>query len=254
MTAIRLGKRNGVTRYLQIYTILARALADGSIAAGSALPSELELMKRYQVSRNTVRHALSRLEREKRIVRRRGSGTFARQVQSGAPLDTMIAVSAYLQDTGPGSTARTLHYGRTQTPAYILERWPTFGAETLLVERLWSRHKQRAALCTVHIDLTAGHRLRRAALGSTSLIAAIEATGSRIGQVSQRLRAQNADALMAERLGLVPGSAMLLLIRWVHDQTGNPLLHEQLAYRSDMYEIAADYCLNDGDRSKLPPA
>ena len=43
-----------------------------------ALPSEPDLVARYRVSRTTVRRALQLLEQEGRILRRRGSGTYAK--------------------------------------------------------------------------------------------------------------------------------------------------------------------------------
>ena len=63
----------GVTRYLQVYTVLSQALAEGDISAGEALPSEPSLVRQYGVSRTTVRRALARLAAERCIVRRRGS-------------------------------------------------------------------------------------------------------------------------------------------------------------------------------------
>src|ERR1700733_1105540 len=69
----------GVARYYLLYEHLSGALNDGTIPAGGALPSEPELVARHKLSRTTVRRALARLEEEGRIVRRRGSGTFARQ-------------------------------------------------------------------------------------------------------------------------------------------------------------------------------
>src|SRR5215831_21122995 len=69
----------GVARYYLLYEHLSGALNDGTIPAGGALPSEPELVDRYKLSRTTVRRALARLENEGRIIRRRGSGTFARQ-------------------------------------------------------------------------------------------------------------------------------------------------------------------------------
>jgi DNA-binding GntR family transcriptional regulator len=80
-------KRSGIAYYHQVYTMLSAALNDGLIAAGSALPSETELMSRFGVSRNTVRHALGRLEQEKRIIRRRGSGSFARRHRRKSAFD-----------------------------------------------------------------------------------------------------------------------------------------------------------------------
>ena len=78
-TAISKSSRIGITRYLQVYTLLARELAAGAFDPKEALLSEPKLVARYGVSRTTIRRALARLEREGRIVRRRGSGTFARR-------------------------------------------------------------------------------------------------------------------------------------------------------------------------------
>jgi len=75
-------RRRGVSCYHQLYVILAMALDEGVIEPGSTLPSETELMRRFAISRNTVRRSLARLELEKKILRRRGSGTVARRVQA----------------------------------------------------------------------------------------------------------------------------------------------------------------------------
>ena len=68
----------GITRYLQLYSILSQSLADGEYKSSRALPSEPDLVERYRVSRTTVRRALHLLEQEGRILRRRGSGTYAK--------------------------------------------------------------------------------------------------------------------------------------------------------------------------------
>src|ERR1700746_4225386 len=81
----------GVARYYLLYEHLSGALNDGTIPAGGALPSEPELVTRYRLSRTTVRRALARLEEEGRIIRRRGSGTFARQSRRPARLQTDVS-------------------------------------------------------------------------------------------------------------------------------------------------------------------
>ncbi|MDB6107490.1 MAG: GntR family transcriptional regulator [Gammaproteobacteria bacterium] len=63
----RVSRKSGVTRHHQLYTYLRRALTDGTISPGSALPSEAQLMRQYQVSRNTVRRALGKLEEERHV-------------------------------------------------------------------------------------------------------------------------------------------------------------------------------------------
>jgi GntR family transcriptional regulator len=57
--------------------ILVGLEANGLAGADGLLPSEAELGRRYQVSRATIREALSRLEQRGVVVRRHGVGTFA---------------------------------------------------------------------------------------------------------------------------------------------------------------------------------
>jgi GntR family transcriptional regulator len=85
-SSIAKSSRGGVTRYLLLYTRLAQDLTDGLFEQDKPLPSEPQLVARFQVSRTTVRRALARLEKEGRIVRRRGSGTFGlRRATKSAP-------------------------------------------------------------------------------------------------------------------------------------------------------------------------
>ena len=55
---------------------MRNAICEGEFAGDTALPTERALAEKYGVSRLTVRKALSDLEREGLLVRRRGAGTF----------------------------------------------------------------------------------------------------------------------------------------------------------------------------------
>lgn len=59
-----------------IYGEVRTAIANGSFAPGSRLPTERELAIRFKAARNTVRNTMSRLAAEGLIVRHVGRGTF----------------------------------------------------------------------------------------------------------------------------------------------------------------------------------
>jgi len=56
--------------------MLVRALDEGEWKPGEAIPSEIELATRFQVSQGTVRKAVDELASEHLLVRRQGKGTF----------------------------------------------------------------------------------------------------------------------------------------------------------------------------------
>ena len=62
--------------YLQIRDLLTQSLDAAEWKPGEAIPSEIELAARYQVSQGTVRKAIDALAAENLLVRRQGKGTF----------------------------------------------------------------------------------------------------------------------------------------------------------------------------------
>ena len=62
--------------YQQIKGMLVRALDEGEWKPGEAIPSEMELAARFQVSQGTVRKAVDELAAEHLLIRRQGKGTF----------------------------------------------------------------------------------------------------------------------------------------------------------------------------------
>ena len=74
---------NSDPAYRQLYDLLKLQITSGKLKPADQLPTESELLEKYRVSRNTVRHALAGLEREGLIVRFPRKGTFVRQAPEG---------------------------------------------------------------------------------------------------------------------------------------------------------------------------
>ncbi len=67
-------------RSRQIYESLRTRIDSGDLLPGAKLPTELQLMQHFGVSRTTVSRALRDLELQGLIRRRRGSGTYIREL------------------------------------------------------------------------------------------------------------------------------------------------------------------------------
>ena len=65
-------------KYLQVADTLRREIAEGIFQDGQTLMTEEELRMRFDVSRQTIRQAISLLEDDGLVDRRRGSGTYVR--------------------------------------------------------------------------------------------------------------------------------------------------------------------------------
>ncbi len=90
-----------VPKYVQVKRELLQGLEAGAFAPGERLPSEHELAERFGVSRQTIRQTVGELEREGRIYRVQGKGTFVADRLPPAGEDdvpTVGVVTTYISD------------------------------------------------------------------------------------------------------------------------------------------------------------
>jgi len=66
----------------EVVESLATSIRDGAIKPGDKLPTESEIMGRFDVSRTVVREAISQLQASRMVETRHGVGTFALAAQS----------------------------------------------------------------------------------------------------------------------------------------------------------------------------
>lgn len=87
---------------MEIYEWISTKIDTGELAQGEKIYSENQLIELFSVSRQTVRQALSRLEADGKVVRRRGSGTYVRsldpQLQSGPRSRQIAVVTTYIDE------------------------------------------------------------------------------------------------------------------------------------------------------------
>jgi len=68
-----------MTKYIEIMNIIADKIKEGKYKAGSVLPTEKELRRKYRVSITTIKKAMGQLQEKGYINRRQGSGTYVRE-------------------------------------------------------------------------------------------------------------------------------------------------------------------------------
>jgi GntR family transcriptional regulator len=130
---LRRPERGGqVPLYYQLGEILKQKLEGGDWAPGTLFPSEREIEEHFGVSRAVVRPALSLLERDGAIYRRRGSGTYVaapkrlvpirgliRSLQESRFSDSRIVVLRIRQQTNDQLIADSLDVASGETVAQV---------------------------------------------------------------------------------------------------------------------------------------
>jgi GntR family transcriptional regulator len=142
-----------VPLYAQVRDILREEI--GRMEPGRVIPSEPELLSRFDVSRITLRKAVDDLVTEGLLVRQQGRGTFVRKVKVTHQLNTISSWTEQLLAIGqiprtlhleveevepPGRIARDLELGAHES-AFVLRRLRLVNDEplTLIVNYLPAR-------------------------------------------------------------------------------------------------------------------
>ncbi|MET8644719.1 GntR family transcriptional regulator [Streptomyces sp. NPDC004074] len=234
--------------YQQVAAAIRGAILSGEYEPGAPLPSEAQLMERYEVSRPTVRNAVSALRAEGLVDVRHGKGSFVRS--TGQPVVSLAGhvgrthtgqfvlhgVTTWQQTEEP-STYRT---HATQTTARLLElqaEEALLGCDRLLVDpTTGTRAMHRTAIPFATADAVPG--LAEAPDAEPARVYELLAMAGHKLWWSETVRARM--PLPDERtvLRLPDATPVLLLSRVTRGTDDQALILEELRIGADRAELA----------------
>ncbi len=224
-------------RYQTLAAWLEEGVRAGRWDARTPLPSERELAAQHGVSRVTARKALELLVGQGLVRRRHGSGTYA-SARLRDDLRTLGSFSEALRARGFTPTSlwlqRRARVGSAEECA-ALQLAPS--ARVAVLERVRLADGVPMALeCAV---LSAPLLGDPAALDG-SLYAHLRALGQPVVRAQQRIRAANASAAQATRLGVAAGQALLWVTRTGFGTEGQALEWTQSWLLSSHWDYATE--------------
>jgi GntR family transcriptional regulator len=107
-------------KYFQISREIISQIQGGVIPAGSLVPSENDIIARFQVSNTTARKALHELEKEGWVTRVKGKGTYVRDFTVVRAINRIFGFTKNMIEAGRKPTTRLIGFhlrnqDRTQT-------------------------------------------------------------------------------------------------------------------------------------------
>ncbi|WP_336051993.1 GntR family transcriptional regulator [Streptomyces sp. CA2R101] len=220
-------------RHQQIAEALRRAITDGQLPVGSALPSETELATTYGVSRGTVRQALAALLSEGMIGSRQGARHL---VLSTAPSQSFTELRSFAQwarasGHTPGGRVRESARGTaTAQEAALLQLAP--GDEVLRVLRLRTLDGEAVLLeRTVYAGWIAGAVEELPADCESVTQALLDSSGLVFAHGEHHLDALAAGTVDARELRVRRGSPLLRVRRTTTTAEGRPVETSDDRYR-----------------------
>jgi GntR family transcriptional regulator len=231
-------------RYEQLYRHLASAIGAGEIASDVQLPPERELARIADVSRVTVRNAVSRLAADGVVKQRRGAGTFVRPAPSKMEhsLSALLSFTDYMRQRGKSSSSRILRRGIfLPTPDEIMALGLSAIDRVARVERLRFADDVPMALewSSLPTDI-----LPDPEAVETSLYDVLRRLGQGPTRAVQRITAVNLKSAEAQHLMLAEGAAVLRIERTGYLPSGRPIEFTRGLYRGDIYDFIAELRLD----------
>jgi GntR family transcriptional regulator len=225
--------------YYQLENILREKIVSGAFAAGSKLPTEIELIRLYGVGRITVRQALAALTKEGLIERKRRRGTFVTERKTRRrPFGEGIDLTGSLDEiiaAETGATFKVIEVNRIDADPQEAELFGLgTGAPLYRVKRLGLDDKARN-LTINYLPAEIGEKLTPEELSAGSLMQTLETRfGLKLKSAAQRITAALADPYIAKLLDVRVGSPMLSIERAVYAGGDAPVEFSQTLSSADL--------------------
>jgi DNA-binding GntR family transcriptional regulator len=135
----------------QVEDILRERIHSGVYPPGERIPSEDNLAEELQVSRASIRSALTVMATEGLIIRRQGDGTYASlQRKSGAPIKRAWIFSDFLETAGRERQTRELERRARPADAREIESLGLNPGESVLAIRFLVSIDQKPVIYAAH--------------------------------------------------------------------------------------------------------
>jgi len=230
-------------KYHQIYLVLREQLADGRFAGG--LPGELHLVREFGVARVTVRRALELLAADGLIQRAPGRGTVALPPPAPGARDKsppmqrahLTGLLENIVSIGLRTRVKVLACQVMPAPEPVARHLAIDpGTPVQKAVRLRSSAAGPLSHITTYVPQSLAQAFGRRELGRQPMLLLLEAAGVEIGRAHQQISARLADAMVARRLEIEVGSALMAVKRLVYDTQERPVQWLQGLYRPDRYQ------------------
>ena len=230
---------SAIPLYFQIEQDLASSIANGTLAPGSQLPSEEELVRKYGVSRTTVRKAVQQLERLELIEIRRGRGTFVRQAKLTQELTALTVFVEDMVAIGLKPSARLLGTWTVPATEEVARhlRLP-IGTEVMQIKRVRMADDVAISMDETYLPLALGRKVVENDLEVYPIFSLLEGKyDTPLLEADYRIEAISADRFVADALGVPEKAPILLIERVSYSLDQSPVDFEKLFYRGDKLKL-----------------
>lgn len=225
-----------------VYHALRERIERGEVSSSGRLDGESALAAEFEVSRHTIREALERLVRNDLVERRKGSGTY---VQNRTPHReitlSLDEVSSQELEISRHSELKLIDL-RSEVPGPHIAETLKLGPKERVrsITRLRLHSGQVYSHIVSHVPERIASLFPEKGLYTEHMHKLIAQAGVVSGWSTQFISAAPAGPVIAERLEVEVGAALLTLKRATFDTEGQGIRYMEVHYRPDLFCFQMD--------------
>jgi GntR family transcriptional regulator len=241
MNRIAVAREMGSPLHHQIYLVLADGISTGRYAAGEALPTEEQLTQMFSVSRITVRRAMASLQDAGLIERGAGRRTVVKPQIGQAVRVPMSSVMENIVAYGEATIAKVLEFGYVEARGFVREKLWQADRPVQRAVRVRTQDGVPVMHLVSYVPEALGRTFTADELNRIPLYKLLKRAGVQVVSAQQIVSASLAEPLVASRLGVKVGAALIDVHCLMLDRDGRAVEYvemlavpEHLKLRYDM--------------------
>lgn len=226
--------------YAQVEAILASNIADGTFPVGCALPPEDALVRRFGVSRTTIRTTIQNLEGRGLVEIRRGKGTFVTQPKITQELTALTGFVEDMNTLGRKATARVIDKQKVNASRSVADHLRiSVGTPVVRIQRVRLADGVPISFDETYLPLDLGEKVIADDLELEPIFSLLEQKyDTALIEAEYRLEAILAKGAIANALAIKSGSPIFLVERTSYSHGRRPIDYEKLFYRGDQIRFS----------------
>lgn len=232
---IEIDHSSGLPLHIQVENLLRQMIDDPAYHHGKLLPGEVDLAKRFGISRNTIRQATNKLVNENLLIRKKGVGTRVSKKTVTTQLNHWFSFSQEMHEKGMEFINYDIKSHWINASAEVAEKLQILkGKKILRLERLRGLDKgpfvHFISYFHPRVGLTGKENFTR------HLYEILEQDYATVPSTSkEEISAITADDKLATKLNTKQGDPILLRKRLVCDPGDRPIEYNLGYYRADRF-------------------
>lgn len=227
--------------YQQIKDILANKISNSVWQSGDIIPTEQELIEKFDVSRTTIRQAISELVYDGLLEKRQGRGTIVKSLKLTGTLSKLTGFAEEILDSGNVPNAKLLR-AEVRDDLFVEKSKLELAEEEFVVSihRIRFINDVPAAYEKTSWPKEIGEILMQEDLDKAKYYQVLENNDIYLTKAEEIISAVNATSYEADLLGLSPGTALLDMTRLSYGVNGLPIEYTRTKFKPDLYQYKAE--------------